>query len=50
MHLALFCIDSVYCIMAPVGSMVGDTVTISGKAIFEEGDIILHDSFQIIFE
>ena len=43
-------IDSVYCIMAPVGGMIGDTVTISGKAIFEEGDIILYDSFQMIFE
>jgi len=43
-------LDSVYCIMAPVGSMIGDTVKIKGTAYFEEGDISLHDSFQIIFE
>ena len=43
-------IDSVYCMMAPVGSMIGDTVEIRGTAIFEEGDIILRDSLQIIFE
>jgi len=42
-------LDSVFCIMAPVGSMIGDTVQIKGIAYFEEGDIILQDSFQIIF-
>jgi hypothetical protein len=36
--------------MAPVGSMVGDTVEIKGIAYFEEGDISLQDSFYIIFE
>ena len=43
-------IDSVFCMMAPVGSMIGDTVEIRGTAIFEEGDVILRDSLQIIFE
>ena len=43
-------LDSVYCVMAPVGSMIGDTVEIKGTAFFEEGDISLHDSFHIIFE
>jgi len=43
-------VDSIFCMMAPVGSMIGDTVLISGKAVFEEGDIILYDSFQVIFE
>ena len=43
-------LDSVYCIMAPVGSMVGDTIEIKGTAYFEEGDISLQDSFHIIFE
>ena len=43
-------IDSVYCMMAPIGSMIGDTILITGKAAFEEGDIILQDSFQIILE
>ena len=28
----------------------GDTVTISGQAWFEEGDIIKYDSFDIVFE
>ena len=42
--------DSVFCMMAPVGGMVGDTVTIYGKAVFEEGDIKIEDSFNIIFE
>jgi len=42
--------DSVFCMMAPVGSMIGDTVEIRGTAIFEEGDVILRDSLQIIFE
>ena len=43
-------VDSAYCMMAPIGSMVGDTVTIYGQAWFEEGDIILNDSINIIFE
>ena len=43
-------LDSVFCIMAPIGSMIGDTVEIKGTAYFEEGNIILQDSFQIIFE
>ena len=42
-------VDSVFCMMAPIGAMIGDTVTIHGKAFFEEGAIILEDSFQIIF-
>jgi len=36
--------------MAPVGQMRGDTVTIYGRAVFEEGDIKIEDSFNIIFE
>ena len=43
-------VDSIYCMLAPIGSMIGDTVTISGQAWFEEGDIIKYDSFNIIFE
>tara|TARA_R110000851_G_scaffold57787_2_gene134509 strand:+ start:1779 stop:2204 length:426 start_codon:yes stop_codon:yes gene_type:complete len=43
-------VDSIYCMLAPIGSMIGDTVTISGQAWFEEGDIIKYDSFCIIFE
>ena len=43
-------VDSVYCMMAPIGSMIGDTIEIRGKAWFEEGDIILQDSFWIIFD
>ncbi len=43
-------VDSAFCIMAPIGAMVGDTVTVYGQAWFEEGDIILHDSINIIFE
>ena len=42
--------DSIYCMMAPIGAMIGDTVTIYGQAWFEEGDIKLEDSFNIIFE
>jgi len=42
--------DSVFCMMAPIGAMIGDTVTIYGKASFEEGDVILEDNFNIIFE
>ena len=43
-------VDSVFCMMAPVWEMRGDTVTIYGQACFEECDIILEDSFNIIFE
>ena len=43
-------IDSVFCMMAPIGAMVGDTVTIHGKAYFEEGMVIIEDSFHIIFD
>ena len=42
--------DSVFCMMAPIGAMVGDTVVIYGKAYFEEGDIKLYDSINVIFE
>ena len=42
--------DSVFCMMAPVWEMKGDTVTIYGEAWFEEGDITIQDSFNIIFE
>ena len=42
--------DSAFCMMAPIGAMVGDTVVIYGQAHFEEGDIILEDKFNIIFE
>ena len=41
--------DSVFCMMAPIGAMVRDTVTIYGKAYFEEGDIKLEDSINVIF-
>ena len=43
-------VDSVFCMMAPIGAMVGDTVVIYGKAYFEEGDIKLYDSINVIFE
>jgi hypothetical protein len=43
-------VDSVFCMMAPVWEMMGDTVTIYGQAWFEEGDIILYDSINFIFE
>ena len=42
-------VDSAFCMMAPIGSMVGDTATIFGQAWFEEGNIILYDSLKIIF-
>jgi len=42
--------DSVFCMMAPIFEMQGDTVLIQGQAWFEEGDIILYDEFNIIFE
>ena len=43
-------VDSVFCMMAPIFEMQGDTVLIQGQAWFEEGDIIKYDSFNIIFE
>ena len=43
-------VDSVFCMMAPIGAMIGDTVTIYGQAWFEEGDIVLYDSINVIFE
>ena len=43
-------VDSVFCMMAPVFTMLGDTVTIYGQAWFEEGDVILTDSINIVFE
>ena len=43
-------VDSVFCMMAPIGAMIGDTVTIYGKAWFEEGDVILYDDINIIFK
>jgi len=42
--------DSVYCVMAPIGAMVGDTVTIYGMALFEEGMIEKFDNIKVIFE
>ena len=42
--------DSVYCMIAPIGAMAGDTATVWGKAYFEEGDITIEDEFKIIFE
>ena len=43
-------VDSAFCMMAPIGAMIGDTVTVYGRAVFEEGDIKMEDSFNIIFE
>jgi len=43
-------VDSVFCMMAPIFQMQGDTVNIQGQAWFEEGDVILEDEFNIIFE
>ena len=43
-------VDSVFCMMAPVWEMKGDTVCIYGQAWFEEGDIILYDNINVIFE
>jgi len=43
-------VDSVYCMMAPVWEMKGDTVTIYGEAWFEEGDRIKIDNIKVIFE
>ena len=43
-------VDSVFCMMTPDFSMQHDTVTIYGRAWFEEGDIILTDSINVIFE
>jgi len=42
--------DSVFCMMAPIGAMIGDTVTIYGKAYFEEGQVMLEDDISVIFE
>ena len=43
-------IDSVFCMIAPLFEMRNDTTTIYGQAWFEEGDIILKDSINIIFK
>jgi len=43
-------VDSIFCMMAPVFGMQNDTTTIYGRAWFEEGDIILTDSINIIFK
>ena len=43
-------VDSVFCMMARIGAMIGDTVTIYGQAWFEEGDVVLYDSINVIFE
>ena len=43
-------VDSVFCMMAPIFEMYGDTITIYGEAWFEEGDIIIKDSLNIILE
>ena len=43
-------VDSVFCMMAPIFDMQNDTVTIYGQAWFEEGDIRLEDSINVIFE
>ncbi len=42
--------DSVFCMMAPVFPMQGDTLLIQGQAWFEEGDIILYDNINVILE
>ena len=42
-------VDSAFCMMVPIGAFIGDTVTIYGQAWFEEGDIILSDSINVIF-
>jgi len=43
-------VDSVFAVIAPIGMMKGDTVEVFGKAVFEEGDINMYDSINIIFE
>ena len=43
-------VDSVFCMMAPIFTMIDDIVTIYGQAWFEEGDIILKDSINVIFK
>jgi len=43
-------VDSAFCMMAPIFDMQNDTVTIYGQAWFEEGEIILTDSINIIFK
>jgi len=50
MNMADVMIDSVFSMITPVGAMVGDTVTIYGKASFEEGDIELNDNIKVILE
>ena len=42
--------DSVFCVMAPIFEMIGDTVIIYGQAWFEEGEIIKYDQINMIFE
>ena len=42
--------DSVFCMIAPVWEMQGDTITIYGQAWFEEGSTSLKDSINFIFE
>ena len=43
-------VDSVFCMMAPVWDMKTDTITIYGQAWFEEGDIVLTDSINVILK
>ena len=43
-------VDSAFCMMAPIGAMVGDTVAIYGIARFEESSIKLYDSVNVIFD
>lgn len=43
-------VDSIFCMMAPIFEMQNDTAIIYGRAWFEEGDIILTDSINIIFK
>ena len=43
-------VDSVFCVMAPIGAMIGDTVTIYGMALFEEGMVEKFDDIKVIFE
>ena len=43
-------VDSAFCIVAPVWEMRGDTVEIYGMAWFEEGEYVLYDSFEMIFD
>ena len=43
-------VDSVFCMMSPIGAMIGDTVTIYGMVLFEEGMVEKFDSINVIFE